>query len=43
MELFLHCYGFKAYFEYFAVILGGFLAFWKNVEIQDSGCFDIMM
>ncbi len=25
------------HFEYFAVILGGFLAFWKNFEIQDGG------
>ncbi len=25
------------YFEYFAVILGGFLEFWKNFEIQDTG------
>ena len=24
-------------FEYFSVILGGFLTFWKNYEIQDSG------
>ncbi len=40
MELFLHFYVFKAhfiYFEYCAVILGGFLAFWKNFEIQDGG------
>ncbi len=28
---------------YTAVILGGFLAFWKKIEIQDGGCFDIMM
>ncbi len=25
------------HFEYFAVIFGGFLAFWKNFEIQDGG------
>ncbi len=31
------------YFEYFSVILSGFLAFWKKFEIQDGGCFDIMM
>jgi len=24
-------------FEYFLVILGGFLMFWKNFEIQDDG------
>ncbi len=24
-------------FEYFAVILGGFLALWKMFEIQDGG------
>ncbi len=30
-------------FVYFAVILGGFLAFLKNFENQDGGCFDIMM
>ncbi len=24
-------------FEYFSVILGGFLAFWKNFEIHDGG------
>ena len=30
-------------FEYFPVILGNFLSFWKNFEIQDGGCFDIMM
>ncbi len=23
--------------EYFAVILGGFLAFWKKFEVQDVG------
>ncbi len=27
-------------YVYFAVILGGFLAFWKNFQ---DGCFDIMM
>ena len=24
-------------FEYFLVILGGFLMFWKNFQIQDDG------
>ncbi len=24
-------------FEYFSVILGGFLSFWKKFEIQDGG------
>ena len=31
---FLHCF---TDCEYFAVILGGFLAFWKNFEIQNGG------
>ena len=31
---FLHCF---IDFEYFSVILGGFLTFWKKIEIQDGG------
>ena len=33
-RFFLHCF---IDFEYFSVILGGFLMFWKNFEIQDGG------
>ncbi len=39
MELFLPFYGLKHIFidfEYFSVILGGSLAFWKNFEIHNG-------
>ena len=29
-------------FQYFLVIFGDFLTFWKNFEIQDGSCLDIM-
>ena len=34
LGLFLHCF---IDFEYFSAILGGFLMFGKNFEIQDGG------
>ncbi len=40
MHLFSPFYGLKhsfIIFEYFAEILGGFLSFWENFEIQDGG------
>ena len=46
-EILTYCHLFRSFlhrfiaFEYFSLIVGGFVTFWKKIEIQDGGCLDL--